>query len=299
MGRRAIIQNKFVIVCLFSAMLPFSLHSQTPSVIHSVMLEATVTSSSITLSSPEFTGTTEFRIYRKLRWQSATSYSLVGSISNEEELYFVDETTAPYVLYEYRVDRTALVGQNNITSSGYICSGFEVPATEWTGDADHFMGRILVLIEYELSDGITAADIELLMNDLKGEGWAPLLLTTADSDPSDVRDLILDAVQTYQNVKAVLLVGNVAVPLTAHTSLDPDGHAGTNYYNWPCDSYYGELNGTWNPYVSSPTLHSGMTAHFNDGYFGHTVPPVSEHTVPLSKSNFRGLRSLRQVVVLS
>jgi|GEM_PF-5374754 len=35
------------------------------------------------------------------------------------------------------------------------------------------------------------------------------------------------------------------------------------------------------------------------GYSGHTVPPILEHIVPLSKYNFRGSFSLGQLLVLS
>ena len=40
-------------------------------------------------------------------------------------------------------------------------------------------------------------------------------------------------------------------------------------------------------------------ANARSGYSGHTVPPILEHIVPLSKYNFRGSFSLGQLLVLS
>ena len=45
--------------------------------------------------------------------------------------------------------------------------------------------------------------------------------------------------------------------------------------------------GRWNS-LGNALIYTAVSS----GYFGHTVPPVSEHTVPLSKGNFRGSGSM-------
>lgn len=229
------------------------MHAQpgiTPSLVNSVLLNAEAAEEGITLTAPEFSGTTEYKVYRKLRSDADFPGSPLATIpiTSATELDYEDTGISPNVLYEYKVVRTAGSG----TGYGYICTGFEVPASAWADNADHYMGKVLVLTESGLSASI-GTELAQLATDLKADGWVPLMDNSVSStdDPEEVRDLIIATHTNNPSLKAVLLIGRIPVPLAQNNSIDPDGHAEYDRL-WPADGYYGELDGTWTKHSSGP-----------------------------------------------
>lgn len=250
---RALLHGMFVLFVACTAIHVGAQPGITPSLENSVLLNVAVTSSSITLTAPSFAGTTEYKIYRKLRSDTDFPGSPVTTIpiTTPTALNYEDTGISNHVLYEYKVVRTA----NSVDGYGYICTGYQVPASAWTGNVDHYMGRVLVLTESGLAPSI-GTELAQLTADLKADGWVSLLNNTISStdDPDDVRDLIIGTYTedpTY--TKAVLLFGRIPVPLTHNDQIDPDGHAlELPDRFWPCDGYYGDVDGTWSKHTSGP-----------------------------------------------
>lgn len=237
----------------------------TASLKNSVLLNAAVGANAITLTAPAYGGTNQYKVYRKLRSAASFPGTPMATIpvSGATALNYVDNGALPNVLYEYKVVRTANTG----TAYGYLCTGIQVPASAWTGSADHYMGKVLVFVESGLADAIGPALLQLT-TDLKAEGWAPVVNTafSSASDPSALRTVIVNAYNGDPgNVKAVLLIGHVAVPVTQNNSLQPDGHSSANRL-WPTDGYFGDINGMWTKHTSGP-----YTGKFNMASFPSAI----------------------------
>lgn len=237
----------------------------TASLKNSVLLNATVGANAITLTAPAYGGTNQYKVYRKLR--SAASFPAAPlatiPVSGATALNYVDNGVSPQVMYEYKVVRTANTG----TAYGYLCSGIQVPASAWTGSTDHYMGKVLVFVESGLAGSLGPA-LQQLTTDLKAEGWAPVLNITfsSASDPAALHTVIVNAYNSDPaHVKAVLLIGHVAVPVTQNNSLQPDGHSSANRL-WPADGYFGDVNGTWTKHTSGP-----YTGKFNMAGFPSAI----------------------------
>ena|GEM_PF-4487996 len=130
--------NPWRMLLMTFACTALGMHAQpgiTPSLVNSVLLNAEAAEEGITLTAPEFSGTTEYKVYRKLRSDADFPGSPLATIpiTSATELDYEDTGISPNVLYEYKVVRTAGSG----TGYGYICTGFEVPASAWADNADH------------------------------------------------------------------------------------------------------------------------------------------------------------------
>lgn len=209
--------------------------AQTPSEINSVLLSAVASAGSIALSWPSFTWATDYTVYRKLRTDAAFGAPI--ATPSGASTGFTDNTTTASELYEYKVVRASSLG----VGYGYVCSGSGIQPSKWTGSSDHYMGKVVLLVEQNLANAI-AHDLEQLMTDLRCEGWLPIRHDVmAASSPASVRSLVVSDYNTDpMNVKAVFIVGRVPVPMTGQ--MDPHGHGDTD---WPCDGYYAEMDGTW------------------------------------------------------
>ena len=203
----------------------------TPSETAAVKLYASVQSNParITLHWVQHPGTSSITIHRKLKeatqWGSA--YATVAASATE----FQDNNVTIGTSYEYRVHRTG-----GGTAYGYVNAGIEVPPME-------YKGRIILLVDNTLA-GPLAPEIGELEIDLKADGWTVI---REDVDPSAQVTAVRNTIIGHYNaapdlVKAVYSVGHVPVPYSGN--VNPDGHS-SHLGAWPCDGYYGELNGTW------------------------------------------------------
>ncbi len=205
--------------------------AQSPSENASVKLFASVQEQPprITLHWMQHPGTNGITIYRKLKgaanWGSA--YATVPSSATQ----FIDENVTVGVSYEYRVYRT---GGGN--ANGYVNSGILVPPME-------FKGKMILLVDNSIA-GQLEPELDQLREDLRADGWTVLREDVAPSAGAPaVRNIIIGHYNSDpQHVKAVYIVGHVPVPYSGN--VNPDGHD-EHRGAWPCDGYYGELNGTW------------------------------------------------------
>jgi hypothetical protein len=214
----------------------------------SVPLSATVTSNGVQLNAAAQAGTVSYDVYRRLRNASGATWGTATNVTTSPFVYadvLPDDRT-----YEYKVVRNYIHNSQNETGYGYICAGKDSPASEWAQHADHYMGKVVVLLESTLAQALPSSSIQMLMDDLRADGWQPVLYTGVGSTdtPASVKSLIVGA-NAENDVRAVLLVGRVRVPIAHNTDIDPDGHAADApaFANrlWPCDGYYGDLDGSW------------------------------------------------------
>ena len=212
---------------LFSAGLLAQSYSQAAA----VQMSATVQSSPprITVQWEPYASATNYTVFRKLKDQQSwgSSVASVGGSVNQ----YVDNNVSVGVYYEYKVVRTA-----GTTGTGYIASGINLDPVE-------DRGVMVLLVDNEISGGLTSELLQL-QEDLQNDGWRVIRHDVARSTPvPNVRALVQsDFNADPTGVKAVYIIGHVPVPYSGN--LNPDGH-GDHLGAWPCDGYYGEMNGTW------------------------------------------------------
>ncbi|HRH39827.1 MAG TPA: hypothetical protein PK760_15865, partial [Flavobacteriales bacterium] len=214
----------------------------------------------ITLDWPAFTGATGYTIHRKTH--TGTSWGSSIGTTNGSTNTFQDNTVSANTLYEYRVTRTSSSG----TGYGYILSGIEVAATEYNG-------KIVLLVDNNVANGLTA-QLTQLQNDLRADGWVVLRhdVATGTSVPAVRALVVADYNADPTNVKAVYIIGHVPVPHSGNIA--PDGHTDQHQGAWPCDGYYGEVNGTWTDNtVNNITGWPWVRNIPGDGKFDQDSPP--------------------------
>ena len=222
------VRNVLVLVLLLLAPLAFS---QTSSENASVKLHATVQASppKITLKWVQHPGTTSITIYRKLK--GATSWGSAVATPSASATQWDDNSVSVGVNYEYRVQRSG-----GGTGNGYISTGIEVQPIE-------DRGRILLLVDNSIAPQLTS-ELSQLTYDLRADGWN---VVRDDVSPStaatSVRNTIIGRYnEAAGQLKAVYIIGHVKVPYSGNIA--PDGHS-EHYGAWPCDGYYGDMDGTW------------------------------------------------------
>jgi hypothetical protein len=120
---------------------------------------------------------------------------------------------------------------------GYIVAGLTLPATEQRG-------KLILLVDQTWS-GALRMEIEQLEQDLTGDGWFVWRhdIPRTTSVPAVKEIIKADYAADPANVKAVFLLGRIAVPYSGEIS--PDGHPTEHLGAWPADAFYGDLEGTW------------------------------------------------------
>jgi hypothetical protein len=206
--------------------------AQTLSQRASVQLSATAQASPprITLSWNALSSTTSITIFRKLK--TASSWGTAIATPAAAELSWQDNGVTVGTAYEYRVVRVS----NGVTGQGYIAAGIQVQPPD-------FRGRIILVVDNTLAAALSQ-ELQQLERDLRADGWGVI---RSDVSPSATVPSVRAIIQGHYNsdpanVKAVYLIGRVPVPYSGN--VNPDGHS-EHLGAWPCDGYYGELNGNW------------------------------------------------------
>ncbi|MCB0765356.1 MAG: fibronectin type III domain-containing protein, partial [Flavobacteriales bacterium] len=197
----------------------------------SVKLSATVQSNPprITVQWAAHPGASTVTIYRKLK--TATSWG--GSIASvsASALQYADNTVGVGVAYEYKVTRTG-----GGSGTGYISTGIDAAMED-------YHGRILLLVDNTLAPQLTS-ELQQLTTDLRADGWSVVRSDVSrTASVTSVRNVVIGHYNDAPDqLRAVYIIGHVPVPYSGNIA--PDGH-GTHQGAWPCDGYYGEMNGTW------------------------------------------------------
>jgi hypothetical protein len=179
--------------------------------------------------------------------------------------------------YEYALGRKT----GDVTAYGYAYAALEIPAPD-------VRGKMLIFID-SVTSGQLGTDLEVFKNDLRGEGWQVLLFKTGNATTvQNIKNQISGAYYSdTAHVKSVLLMGNIPVPYSGSTAWDnrPD-HAGA----WPCDGYYGDVNGIWTDNSVNLTSSARIANHNvpGDGKFDQSAFP-SPVELPVGRLDFSRL----------
>jgi hypothetical protein len=223
--------TKKLLLLFTASFVAVSLFAQSYSEANAVQMAATVQSSppSITISWQPYASATNYTVYRKLKGAQSWGSSL-ASLSGSTNQY-VDNGVSVGTYYEYKVVRTA-----GTTGTGYIASGINLPIV-------NDRGVMVLLVDNEIAGGLTS-ELQQLATDLQNDGWGVIRhdVSRSTSVPN-VRALVqADYNADPTRVKAVYIIGHVPVPYSGN--LNPDGHD-DHKGAWPCDGYYGDMDGTW------------------------------------------------------
>jgi len=231
----------------------------------SVQVSATVQSSpsQITLNWPQdqYTLPNSYTIYRKspadTSWGSGTT--LPGTATS-----YTDNNVQPGVAYEYQVVKVT----SQYTSYGYLYSGINVPMTD-------SRGKLLLVVDNTFSAALTN-ELAQLQQDLTGDGWTVIRMDVGRNDPvTSVKDQIkAQYTADPANVKCVFLFGHVPVPYSG--DIVPDGHTPNHQGAWPCDGYYGDMDGAWTDSTVNDTGAEEVRNHNvpGDGKFDQSTFPA-------------------------
>ncbi len=217
----------------------------------------------ITLDWLGHSNVTGYTVYRKLK--GGTSWGGAIATLGGTALQYVDNTVAVNTSYEYKIIRTTA---NLGNGYGYVNAGIELAMVEGRGK--------LVLLVDDIFTGPLAAQITQLIQDFEGDGYTVIRHDVSRTAPvTTIKALVTAAYNADPtNVKAVLCLGHVPIPMSGN--LAPDGH-GEHYGAWVADAYYGEMNGTWTDNTVNSTS-AAWTRNHNvpgDGKFDQTIIPTA------------------------
>ncbi|MCB9170944.1 MAG: hypothetical protein H6594_11390 [Flavobacteriales bacterium] len=249
-------------MCMAAALLLLDVQGQTISERASVQLSAVVDAGapSITVQWAPFTGSSAYTIYRRpsdstLTW---TTLASLGGAATQ----WTDHDVLVGAAYDYKIVRTA-----SGAGYGYIRSGIAVPPVE-------DRGSVVLLVDATLAVQLNNA-LTQLQDDLLADGWwVHTHLVGASATPPMVRALVAADRLADPDVALVYILGHV--PVAYSGNIDPDGHPG-HTGAWPCDPYYGDLDGTWTD-VSVNNVNGTYTRNHNvpgDGKFDQSDIPSS------------------------
>lgn len=202
---------------------------------YSVQASATVSEAPprITLAWPQDTGGSPDRylIFRKA--PSAPSWGRVRASLPGSRTSYTDRDVRLGVAYEYQIVKQSPA----LTGYGYLCAGIKLPMVERRG-------ALLLVVDRTYSREL-AFELARLEQDITGDGWTVTRLEVDRTDPvARVKARIKAAYEADPaNLKGVFLFGHVPVPYSG--DIVPDGHVPEHQGAWPCDGYYGDLDGRW------------------------------------------------------
>jgi hypothetical protein len=204
----------------------------------------------ITLHWKRLADTTIYKVYKKNKNSVAWSGALATLTTNDS--VYTDASVIADSAYEYKVLGSHHAGATRWDAMGYIYAGVKAPAI-------HSRGGIILMVDSTFSDSCSF-EIARLMKELSGDGWQVVRhdvpRTMADTG---VKSIITNYYNNIPNIKAVYLLGHVAVPYSG--DLNPDGHT-EHKGAWPADVYYAHLTATWSD-ASVNNATSSYTANQN------------------------------------
>ncbi|MES2702186.1 MAG: T9SS type A sorting domain-containing protein [Bacteroidota bacterium] len=205
-------------------------------------------------------GTPVYNVFKKSK--TATSWGTSIATLTAADSTYIDNAVVADSGYEYQV--SAAMG--TMYATGFMYAGVKAPAI-------HNRGALVLVVDTTFADSC-APQITRLMRDVSGDGWQVIRHDVGRSKPDTyVQALIAADYATHPNLKAVLLLGHIAVPYSG--DLNPDAHP-DHLGAWPADVYYGTLTG-WTD-VSVNDIASSYPANRNipgDGKWDQSLIPGS------------------------
>ncbi len=216
----------------------------------------------VTLSWSNPASAPDIQLFR--REKGATTWYILLSEPASTQLSFIDSLVEPGQIYEYGIQQHL----NSAYSYGYLSVAIAAPAVD-------FRGTLLVFVEEALQMPL-AVELDRMNQDLVGDGWKTVWHAVApgDSVSSIKAQILADYNADPQQVKSVLLLGDIPVPYSGDANWDGHAdHAGA----WPADTYYGDLDFEWlDEFVNNVTPSRPQNDNVpGDGKFDHSITPTT------------------------
>ncbi|WP_136637052.1 hypothetical protein [Pseudooceanicola onchidii] len=234
-----------LVLCGLALMLSASVATAKPTVTAgmpgALPVDGTLTPDGIKLhwteAEPKFAGSVE--VSRRVLGTSGTATWQVIAPNLGPVQAYLDRAATPGTAWEYRVRRMG----RDVIDQGYWTGGRDV------AQPDH-RGLAVLVVEADVQEPL-AADIARFVDDLTGDGWRVVRVSsTADRNPPAAIRLI-DALEIRNDIRearrahpdgdlSVILLGNV--PLVFSGKVAPDGH---DHEPHATDLFYVDLDGRW------------------------------------------------------
>ena len=236
-----------------------------------VILQAEVqeTPPQIKLSWVRDTANGGYTIWRKKILDTVWGDSLVFLAPDKTE--WIDSTITPETGYEYQILKSLPAfpygnGTPNF-GSGYVYAGVKLAPK-------HYRGACLLLVDHRFQETLKP-EILRLVHDIEMDGWQ---VDTQGISPNLKVDLVKNKILAWYARKpdmehALFLLGRIPVPYSG--DIAPDGHHSDHRGAWPCDGYYGTVDGLWTDEIINNTT-AASSRNDNrpgDGKFDNNIFP--------------------------
>ena len=236
---------KKIVYCfaLMFLVLATTANAQVNSLQLSVIAEATIqeTPPRITLSWQKDDSATSYTVYR---YDTDAGWWNTG-VAVSKKLTWTDTNVAVGIPYEYQIVKQGMVNGASVTGYGYVYSGIDVPAQE-------FSGTVILVVDDTFATDLSS-ELTQWQNDLFSDGWRIIRHDVKRSNSVEsVQALIQNDMRNDTTAHSLFLFGHVPVPYSGF--LNPDGHT-QHFGAWPADVYYGDTMTVWTD-VQSNSLSS-------------------------------------------
>jgi hypothetical protein len=202
-----------------------------------------------------------YTVFRKApgasRW--GTGVPLPGTSTS-----YTDHNVAVGTGYEYQVIKNT----SRYIGYGYIYAGINLPLVE-------DRGKLLLLVDNTYAEQL-ASELAQLQLDLAGDGWTVIRNDVSRSaSVLSIKNLIKAHYRADpSNVKSVFLFGHI--PVAYSGDIVPDGHSPDHQGAWPCDGFYGDMDGIWtDSFVNDISAADARTRNVpGDGKFDPSTFPA-------------------------
>ena len=220
------------LLLLFVNLISISAFAQTTTKDYTIQLNVSVqeTPPALIFQWQQDTAAVSYTVSRKLK--DAQVWTVIAAGLSDTTTQFADQSLSIGDAFEYRFVKTMA----SYSATTYTYSGIAAPAIEQRG-------KIILLVDSIFTSPLEQ-ELDLLMLDLKGDGWNIIRhdVSRTDSVPF-IKDLVVtDFNSDPTNTKAVMIVGHVPVPYSGN--LAPDGHP-DHFGAWPADLFYGTMTSPW------------------------------------------------------
>ena len=251
---------------------------------YAVQLTATVqvTPPQVVLAWVRHTDNPTYTIYRKSK-TAATWGTPIATLTAADSTY-TDLNVVSDSAYEYQV----VANGSLAVGTGYLFAGIKSPPL-------HNKGALLMLVDSTFTDSC-AADLARMKDDIRADGWQVIRYDLSRSlRDTAVKAIIKNTYTTTPTLKAVLIVGHLAVPYSG--DLNPDGHP-DHLGAWPADVYYGNMDGVWTDVGINDTS-AGYAANKNipgDGKWDQTQLPTL-NKLQVSRIDFNNMPAFNKTEI--
>lgn len=212
---------------------------------------------------------------------------------------FLDTTAEAGRAYLYRV----VTNRQGLVPPPILRAGLRLPPVEQRG-------VVALLVDDTLAKSLNT-DLDRWERDLQADGWQTVRQPVPRHDDEDwsknppaiakIRAVIGDLWRSRTNaLRGVILVGHVAIPYSGMYADDGHTGKGDNHFGaWPCDVYYGDVDGVWTDKLDYPNYLPTTTypatgnrpgdGKFDSNFIAPNAAGVSRQEIAVGRLDFAGL----------